>query len=135
LKRTGRNPRFFLDPSVDNFVDNYQVKNLSVKFISFIFELSNQNNMNIKQTDIRLMEINARLRKILDKVNELKGEKISLIFKLEHDDVHPILFMLKSQALDFECMLLGEETEVLKAEFESTKMVAEMGLDFSKEEF
>jgi hypothetical protein len=135
LKRTGRNPRFFLDPSVDNFVDNYQVKNLSVKFISFIFELSNQNNMNIKQTDIRLMEINARLRKISDKLQEILGEKKTLFFKMEHDDIHPILFMLKIQALDFETMLLQEETEIIKGEYEATQMVAEMGLDFSKEEF
>ena len=91
--------------------------------------------MNIKQTDIRLMEINARLRKISDKLQEILGEKKTLFFKMEHDDIHPILFMLKIQALDFETMLLQEETEIIKAEFESTKMVAEMGLDFSKEEF
>jgi hypothetical protein len=54
---------------------------------------------------------------------------------MEHDDIHPILFMLKVQALDFEAMLLQEETEMIKGEYEATQMVAEMGLDFSKEDF
>jgi predicted nuclease with TOPRIM domain len=91
--------------------------------------------MAIKQTDIRLMEINARLRKISDKLQEIVGEKKTLFFKMEHDDIHPILFMLKVQALDFEAMLLQEETEMIKGEYEATQMVAEMGLDFSKEDF
>ena len=91
--------------------------------------------MSIKQTDIRLMEISARLRKISDKSKELLGEKTTLMFKLEHDEIHPILFMLKAQALDFEAMLLEEETKLIEAEYHTAKLVAEMGIDFAKEEF
>ena len=91
--------------------------------------------MSIKQTDIRLMEINAKLQKLSDKSKELLGEKTTLMFKLEHNEIHPILFMLKAQAIDFEAMLLQEETKLIEADYHTTKMVAEMGIDFAKEEF
>jgi hypothetical protein len=91
--------------------------------------------MAIKQTDIRLMELTAKLIKIKDRVNELKGEKITLFHKMENGAIHPILFALIIQAMDFEVLLLEQATDELDAEHQTILLVAETGLDFSKEEF
>jgi hypothetical protein len=91
--------------------------------------------MAIKQTDIRLMELNLKLNKIHDRVKELHGEKTTLFFKMEQEGMHPILFMLKVQAMDFEAMLLEEQVREIQVDHEATKMVAEMGIDFAREDF
>ena len=91
--------------------------------------------MAIKQTDIRLMEINGKMSRLNDRAREILGEKLSLMFKMEHDDIHPILFMLKVQALDFEAMLIAEQVEELVAEHKTANLIADMGLDYQEEKF
>lgn len=91
--------------------------------------------MCIKQTDIRIMELTSRLSKINDRVKEILGEKLTLMFKMDHGEIHPTLFMLKVNALDFEVMLLDEEVGEIHADFKATKLVEEMGLDYSEEDF
>jgi hypothetical protein len=89
----------------------------------------------IKETSIRKAELMRRLVNITDRMNELVGEKTTLIFKFEHDDMHPMLAMLKVQAIDFEAMLLNEEVEEIQNEFNFVDMVSNCGLDFEKQDF
>jgi hypothetical protein len=89
----------------------------------------------IKETSIRKQELMRKLMKINDRMNELLGEKTTIIFKHEHDDMHPMLAMLKVQAIDFEAMLLSEEVEEIQNEFTFVDMVADCGLDFAKQDF
>jgi hypothetical protein len=89
----------------------------------------------IKETSIRKQELMRKLVNITDRMNELLGEKTTIVFKFEHDDMHPMLAMLKVQAIDFEAMLLSEEVEEIQSEFEFVKMVSDCGLDFEKQDF
>ena len=91
--------------------------------------------MAIKQTDIRLSELKSKLVKIHDRLKEILGEKTTLLFKLENGHIHPILCLMKVHALDFEAHLINEETNELKTEFETIKMVSELDIDFSTEDF
>jgi hypothetical protein len=89
----------------------------------------------IKETSIRKQELMRKLLKVNDRMNELLGEKTTIAFKFEHNDMHPMLAMLKVQAIDFEAMLLSEEVEEIQNEFNFIDMVSDCGLDFEKQDF
>ena len=89
----------------------------------------------IKETPIRKQELMRKLLKVNDRMNELLGEKTTIAFKFEHNDMHPMLAMLKVQAIDFEAMLLSEEVEEIQNEFNFIDMVSDCGLDFEKQDF
>lgn len=89
----------------------------------------------IKETSIRKQELMRKLLKVNDRMNELLGEKTTIAFKFEHNDMHPMLAMLKVQAIDFEAMLLSEEVEEIQSEFNFIDMVLDCGLDFEKQNF
>ena len=89
----------------------------------------------IKETSIRNQELMRKLLKVNDRMNELLGEKSTIAFMFEHNDMHPMLAMLKVQAIDFEAMLLSEEVEEIQNEFNFIDMVSDCGLDFEKQDF
>ena len=89
----------------------------------------------IKETSIRKQELMRKLLKVNDRMNELLGEKSTIAFMFEHNDMHPMLAMLKVQAIDFEAMLLSEEVEEIQNEFNFIDMVSDCGLDFEKQDF
>jgi len=89
----------------------------------------------IKETSIRKQELTRKLMKINDRMNELLGEKTTLAFQCEHNTIHPMLVILKLQAIDFEVMLLSEQVEGIENEFSFVDMIEDCGLDFQKEKF
>ena len=89
----------------------------------------------IKQTDLRKQELIRKIDKITDRINELLGEKTTLIFKFEHGEIHPMLAYLKEQTINFEAELLNEQVEQIKAEFEFIDMLSNCGLDLPQEDF
>ena len=89
----------------------------------------------IKETSIRKQELTRKLMKINDRMNELLGEKTTLAFQCEHKTIHPMLVILKLQAIDFEVMLLSEQVEGIENEFSFVDMIEDCGLDFQKEKF
>jgi hypothetical protein len=91
--------------------------------------------MSIKQTDIRLMELTSKLSRVSDRMGEINGEMETLHFKLQHGELHPILLALKINALNFEMVLLKEESDELIEDYKVAELVREMGLDFIKEDF
>jgi hypothetical protein len=126
-----------LDPIVNNLLisPGDKICGLNLLHLSLQYQILKQIVMAIKQTDIRLMEINGKMSRLNDRAREILGEKLSLMFKMEHDDIHPILFMLKVQALDFEAMLIAEQVEELVAEHKTANLIADMGLDYQEEKF
>ena len=91
--------------------------------------------MAIKQTDIRLMEINSKLNRINDRFKEMVGEKNTILFKLEHGEINPMLAAMKICVLDFEASLIEDEIIELKEEYNTITLIANIGLDFMPEEF
>ena len=89
----------------------------------------------IKETQIRKQELLRRLNTINDRMNELLGEKNTIIFKVKNDAMHPGLAILKEQAIDFEAMLIRDEVDEIKKEYDFIEMVEDAGLDFQKEDF
>lgn len=84
----------------------------------------------IKQTDIRKQELTRRLNRINDKLNELLGEKTTLVFKFKQGQIHPILASLKEEVINFEAHLLNEEVKQISTEYEFIELVENSGLDF-----
>ena len=115
-------------------MDNSSGQNLQVKFNTPTFALLNQKTM-IKETAIRKQELLRKLNAINDKMKELLGEKTTLIFKVENGAIHPGLAILKEQAIDFEAMLMKDEVEEIKKEYDFIAMIEDAGLDFEKENF
>ena len=115
-------------------MDNSSGENLWVKFNTPTFALLNQKTM-IKETAIRKQELLRKLNAINDKMKELLGEKTTLIFKVENGAIHPGLAILKEQAIDFEAMLMRDEVDVIKKEYDFIAMIEDAGLDFEKENF
>ena len=91
--------------------------------------------MAIKQVDIRLMELKSKLVKFNDRATEILGEKTTLMFKLKNGHIHPILCAMKVHTLDFEMHLINDEVEELKKEFETIRIVNELNIDFTTENF
>jgi hypothetical protein len=89
----------------------------------------------IAETSIRKQELTRKLMKINDRMNELLGEKTTLAFQCEHNAIHPMLAMLKVQAIDFEAFLLSDEVEAIQSEFNFVDMIVDCGLDLPKEDF
>lgn len=56
-------------------------------------------------------QIITRLNQIHDRVKEIIGEKITLGQKMEHNQIHPLLYLAKLNVLDLESELLENELE------------------------
>jgi hypothetical protein len=96
----------------------------------------NQNKqIMIKETDIRKSELSRKLLKINDRLQELTGEKITIFFQVEHKAINKVLAYLKCEAIDFEVMLLLEETKEIEQEHNFLKMLGECGLELEREDF
>jgi hypothetical protein len=91
--------------------------------------------MAIKQIDIRLMEMKAKLQKLENRGAEILEEKLTLMAKLEREEVDPILCMLKVQAMDYEMFLMVQQAKELEAEFGVIQMAQDLNIDFAKEDF
>lgn len=91
--------------------------------------------MAIKQTDIRVSEIEMKLKRIEDRLREIMGEKVTLMFKVQHEDVHPMLLVLKVAALDFETNLLSEQADDIANDYEMIRMLKNSGIELPEEEF
>ena len=89
----------------------------------------------IKETDIRKSELSRKLLNINDRLQELIGEKLTIAFQVEHKAINKVLAYLKCQAIDFETMLLVEETNEIEQEHNFLKMLSECGLELEKEDF
>ena len=89
----------------------------------------------IKETDIRKSELSRKLLNINDRLQELLGEKLTIAFKVEHKAINKVLAYLKCEAIDFEVMLLVEETNEIEREHNFLKMLGECGLELEKQDF
>jgi ABC-type dipeptide/oligopeptide/nickel transport system ATPase component len=109
---------------------------LQVKFNTLIFAKQiKTNTMAIKQTDIRVSEIEMKLKRIEDRLREIMGEKVTLMFKAQHEDFHPMLLVLKVAALDFETNLLSEQADNIANDYEMIRMLKDSGIELPEEEF
>jgi hypothetical protein len=91
--------------------------------------------MAIKQIDIRLMEMKAKLQKLENRGVEILEEKLTLMAKLGREEVDPILCMLKVQVMDYEMFLMVQQAKELEAEFGVIQMAQDLNIDFAKEDF
>ena len=91
--------------------------------------------MAIKQTDIRVSEIEMKLKRIEDRLREIMGEKVTLMFKVQHEDFHPMLLVLKVAALDFETNLLSEQADNIANDYEMIRMLKDSGIELTEEDF
>jgi hypothetical protein len=89
----------------------------------------------IKETDIRKAELSRKLLNINDRLQELIGEKLTIFFQVEHKAINKVLAYLKCQAIDFETMLLVEETNEIEQEHNFLKMLSECCLELERENF
>ena len=89
----------------------------------------------ISQIDIRVGEIEMKLKRIEDRMREIMGDKTTLIFKTQHEDVHPVLLALKIAALDYETNLLSEQADDIANDYEIISMLKNNSIELAEEEF
>ena len=86
----------------------------------------------MKNIDIELDRINIRSEQILDRLKEIQGEKATIKFKLKNNLVDFVLGELQLQTLDYEALLLVEETTGLEADIAFVELIDEMGIDIQR---
>jgi hypothetical protein len=90
--------------------------------------------MKLKNIEIKLKKLNERGEQLMDKLFELKGEKITLETKLKNESVNPILFILKISVIDFEYALLHEEMNHIAAQIKSLNYINNLGMDIESKD-
>ena len=86
----------------------------------------------MKNIDIELDRINIRSEQILDRLKEIQGEKATIKFKLKNNLVDFVLGELQLQTLDYEALLLVEETTALESDIAFVELIDEMGIDIQR---
>jgi hypothetical protein len=86
----------------------------------------------MKNLDIELDRINIRSEQILDRLKEIQGERTTIKFKLKNNLVDFVLGELQIQTLDYEALLLVEETTELEADIAFVELIDELDIDIQR---
>ena len=87
---------------------------------------------NMKNIDIELDRINVRSERILDRLQELQGERATIKFKLKNNLIDFVLGELQIQTLDYEAFLLVEETEELNIDIAFVELMEDVNIDIQR---
>jgi hypothetical protein len=86
----------------------------------------------MKNIDIELDRINVRSERILDRLQELQGERATIKFKLKNNLIDFVLGELQIQTLDYEAFLLLEETEELNIDIAFVELMDDVNIDIQR---
>jgi hypothetical protein len=86
----------------------------------------------MKNLDIELDRINVRSEQILDRLKEIQGERTTIKFKLKNNLIDFVLGELQIQTLDYEALLLVEETTELEADIAFVELIDELDIDIQR---
>ena len=86
----------------------------------------------MKNIDIELDRINIRSERILDRLKELQGERATIKFKLKNNLIDFVLGELQIQTLDYEALLLVEETEELEVDIAFVELMDDVNIDIQR---
>jgi hypothetical protein len=87
---------------------------------------------NMKNLDIELDRINVRSEQILDRLKEIQGERTTIKFKLKNNLIDFVLGELQIQTLDYEALLLVEETTELESDIAFVELIDELDIDIQR---
>jgi predicted KAP-like P-loop ATPase len=83
----------------------------------------------MKNIEKRESDLKNKLLKMIDRSNEILGEKMTLVFQLENGAINPMLAMAKLVSLDLEADLLMKEFDELKNEHDLYSLLNEINVD------
>lgn len=83
----------------------------------------------MKNIEKRESDLKNKLLKLIDRSNEILGEKMTLVFQLENGAINPMLAMTKLVSLDLETELLMKEFDELKNENDLYSLLNEINVD------
>jgi predicted KAP-like P-loop ATPase len=83
----------------------------------------------MKNIEKRESDLKNKLLKMIDRSNEILGEKMTLVFQLENGAINPMLAMAKLASLDLETELLMKEFDELKNEHDLYSLLNEINVD------
>jgi|694.fasta_scaffold88826_6 hypothetical protein len=86
----------------------------------------------MKNIDIELDRINVRSEQILDRLKEIQGERTTIKFKLKNNLIDFVLGELQIQTLDYEALLLVEETAELESDIVFVELIDELDIDIQR---
>ena len=86
----------------------------------------------MKNLDIELDRINVRSEKILDRLKEIQGERTTIKFKLKNNLIDFVLGELQIQTLDYEALLLVEETTELELDIAFVELMDDVNIDIQR---
>ena len=93
---------------------------------------SGMKSSNMKNIDIELDRINIRSERILDRLKELQGERATIKFKLKNNLIDFVLGELQIQTLDYEALLLVEETVELEVDIAFVELMDDVNIDIQR---
>jgi hypothetical protein len=86
----------------------------------------------MKNIDIELDRINVRAEQILDRLKEIQGERNTIKFKITNNLVDFVLGELQIQTLDYESLLLLDETAELNSDIAFVELIDELDIDIQR---
>jgi hypothetical protein len=86
----------------------------------------------MKNLDIELDRINIRSEQILDRLKEIQGERTTIKFKLKNNLIDFVLGELQIQTLDYESLLLLDETAELNSDIAFVELIDELDIDIQR---
>jgi hypothetical protein len=86
----------------------------------------------MKNIDIELDRINVRSEQILDRLKEIQGERNTIKFKITNNLVDFVLGELQIQTLDYESLLLLDETAELNSDIAFVELIDELDIDIQR---
>jgi hypothetical protein len=86
----------------------------------------------MKNIDIELDRINVRAEQILNRLKEIRGERNTIKFKITNNLVDFVLGELQIQTLDYESLLLLDETAELNSDIAFVELIDELDIDIQR---
>jgi len=86
----------------------------------------------MKNIDIELDRINVRSERILNRLKEIQGERTTIKFKIKNNLIDFVLGELQMQTLDYEALLLVEETVELEVDISFVELIDELDIDIQR---
>jgi len=86
----------------------------------------------MKTIDIELDRINVRSERILNRLKEIQGERTTIKFKIKNNLIDFVLGELQMQTLDYEALLLVEETVELEVDISFVELIDELDIDIQR---
>ena len=86
----------------------------------------------MKNIDIELDRINVRAEQILNRLKEIRGERNTIKFKITNNLIDFVLGELQIQTLDYESLLLLDETSELNSDIAFVELIDELDLGIQR---